>query len=68
MSMQNMNILPLTVSEIWPGQDFAIKVTMTRTKFESSLQNEAAHLQTLTNIHTKYEPPTSLWDVAQSRF
>ena len=71
MSLPNMNFLPLTVSEIWPGQDFfKVKVITARSKVKSRSDNDEAQLHPLTNVPTKYELPTpySFRDMARTKF
>ena len=53
-----MNILHLTVSEIGLDKIFKVKVTIARSMVKSRSHYDVAHLQLLTNAHTKYEHPT----------
>ena len=55
-SLPSINFLHLTVSEIWPGQDFIVKVTMAKVKSRS--HHDIAHLHALTDVLTKYQFPT----------
>ena len=118
MSLPGINFLHLTISEIWPGQDFKgqghygrvkskshhdfvhtppppnkcpyqvstsytsrfprysvdkilkVKVTTARSKVKSRSHHDIVHLPTLTNVPTKYQPPTpnGFRDIARTRF
>ena len=56
MSLPNINFLHLTVSEIKPGQDF--KGQGHCDKVTGRSHHDAAHLEPLTNVPTKYQLPT----------
>ena len=71
MSLPSINFLHLTVSEIEPGQDF--KGLRSLQQGQRSTQSHTMILHTkdpLTNVHTKYQLPTSYGsqDIAQTRF
>ena len=71
ISLPDIHCLNLTVSEIWPGQDFfKVKVIMARSKVKSRSNNDEAQLHPLTNVPTKYELPTpyGFRDMARTRF
>ena len=53
-----------------PDKILKVKVTTTRSKVKSRSDHDAANLQPLTNVPTKYQLPTSysLRDIAQMRF
>ena len=68
MSLPGINFLHLTVSEIYPGQDFIGQGHYG--KVESRSHHDIAHLQPPTNVPTKYQLPTpyGFRDIAQARF
>ena len=68
MSLPSINFLDLTVSEIWPGQDFIGVGHYGKVKSRSD--HDVAHLLPLTNGPTKYQLPTrnSFRDMARTRF
>ena len=68
MSLPNINFLHLTVSEIYPGQDFQTQGHYGKVKSRS--HHDVAHLHPLTNVPTKYQLPTpySFRDIAWTRF
>ena len=68
MSLLSINFLHLTVSEIYPGQDFIGKGHYGKVKPRS--RYDIAHLHPLTNIPTKYQLPTpyGFRDIALTRF
>ena len=68
MSLPSINFLHLTVSEIYPGQDFIGEGHYGKVKSRS--HHDVAHLQPLTNGHTKYQLPTpyGFRDIAWTRF
>ena len=55
-------------SEIWPGQYFIGQGNYGKVKSRSN--HDAAHLQPLTNVPTKYQLPTpyGFRDIARTRF
>ena len=70
MSLPSINFLHLTVSEIWPGQNFIGQGHYGKVKGQIRSHHDVAHLQPLTNVPTKHQPPTpyGLQDIAQTRF
>ena len=71
MFLPNINFLHLTVSEIWPGQDFSRLRSLRQGQRVKSRSNyDEAQLHFLTNVPTKYELPThySFRDMARTRF
>ena len=62
MTHQRINLLRLTVSEIWPRQDFKGQGQNSKVKGEIKTYHDVAHLRPLTNIHsnfhTTYQLPT----------
>ena len=68
MSLLSINYLQLTVSEIWPGQDFIGQGHYSKVKSRSD--HDVAHLHPLTNAPTKYLLPTpyGFRDIARTRF
>ena len=68
MSLPSVNFLHLMVTEIWPGQDFIGQGHYGKVKSRS--HHDAAHLQPLTNVPTKYQLPTPYGcrDTAGRRF
>ena len=68
MSLLSINFLHLTVSEIYPGQDFIGQGHYGWVKSRS--RHDAAHLHPLTNIPTKYQllTPYGFQDIARTRF
>ena len=68
MSLPSINFLHLTVSEIWPGQDFIGQGHYGKVKSRS--HHDIAHLHLLTNVPTKYQLPTlyHFRDIARTRF
>ena len=56
VSIPCMNILHLTVSEIWQVQDFKGQCHNNKVKLRSHYDFAQLHLPT--NVHTKYEQPT----------
>ena len=68
MSLLSINFLHLTVSEIYPGQDFIGQGQYSKVK--SMSRHDIAHLHPLTNVPTKYQlpPPYSFRDIARTRF
>ena len=68
MSLLRINFLHLTVSEIYPGQDFIGQGHCSKVKSRS--HHDVAHLHPLTNVPTKYQLPTpySFRDIARTRF
>ena len=60
MSLSSINFLHFTASEILPGQDFICQGHYGKfKKVNSRSYHDAAHLHPLTNVHTKYQLPTS---------
>ena len=55
MSLPSINFLDLMVSEIYPGQNFKVKVIMAKSKVKSRSQHDDAYLHTHTHTHP---PPT----------
>ena len=70
MSLQSINFLHLTVSKIYPGQDFIGQGHYGKVKDQSRSRHDVAHLHPLTNVPTKYQlpKPYSFRDIAQTRF
>ena len=68
MSLPRINFLHLTVSEIYPGQDFIGQGHYGKVK--SRPPYDIAHLHLLTNVPTKYQlpPPYGFRDIARTRF
>ena len=68
MFLPSINFLHLTVSEIWPGQDFIGQGHYSKVKSRS--HHDVAHLHPLTNVPTKNQLPTpySFPNIAQTRF
>ena len=68
MSLPNINFLHLTVSEIYPEQDFIGQGHYGKVKSRSD--HDVAHLHPLTNVPTKYQLPTpyGFRDIARTRF
>ena len=56
MSLPSINFLHLTVSKIYPGQDFIGQGHYGKVKSRS--HHDVAHLHPLTNVPTKYQLPT----------
>ena len=56
MSLPSINFLHLTVSKIYPGQDFIGQGHYSKVKSRSG--HDVAHLHPLTNVPTKYQLPT----------
>ena len=56
-SLQNINFLHLTVSEIFPGQDLQTEGHYSKVKSRS--HHDVTHLHPITNVHTKYQFPIS---------
>ena len=56
MSLPSNNYLYLTVSEIYPGQDFIGQGHYGKVKSRS--HHDVAHLHPLTNVPTNYQLPT----------
>ena len=65
MSLAHIIFLHLTVSELWPGQDFIGQGHYGKVKSRSD--HDIAHLDPLTNVPTKYYFPTpySFQDIAR---
>ena len=70
MSLLSPNFLHLTVSEIYPEQDFIGQGHYGKVKVKSRSHHDVAHLHPLTNIPTKYQLPTpyGFQDIARTRF
>ena len=70
MSLPSINFLHLTVSKIYPGQDFIGQGTMARSKVKLRSHHDVAHLLPPTNVPTKYQLPTpyAFQDIARTRF
>ena len=68
VSLPSINFLHLTVSEIWPGQDFIGQSHYSKVKPRSG--HDVAHLNRLTNVPTTYQLPTPYGcrDIARTRF
>ena len=68
MSLPSINFLHLTVSEIWPRQDFLGQGHYDQVKLRSHY--DVAHLHLLTNVPTKYQltTPYRFQDIARTNF
>ena len=68
MSLPSINFLHLTVSEIYPGQNFVGQGHYSKVKSRS--HHDIVHLQTLTNVPTKYQllTPCVFQDISRTRF
>ena len=68
MSLPSINFLHLIVSEILPREDFTGQAHYGKVK--SMSHHDIAHLQPLTNVPYKYQPPTpyGVRDIARTRF
>ena len=51
-SLLSINFLHLTVSKIWSGQTYKLKVTMARSKVKSRSHDDAAHLHPINIVPT----------------
>ena len=58
MFLPRINLLHLMVSEILPRQNFKGQGHYGKVKGQTRSHHDDAHLQTLTNVLTKYQLPT----------
>ena len=68
MSVPSINFLHITVSTIYPGQDFIGQGHYSKVKSRSD--HDVAYLHPLTNVPTNYQLPTpyGFRDIAWTRF
>ena len=70
MSLPSVNFQHLTVSEIYPGEDFIGQGHYCKVKGQVKVRHDVAHLHPLTNVPAKYQlsTPNGFRDIARTRF